>query len=99
MASKYSCRLCGAGTYRRVRAKPDDGAQLFRCSGCGVVFSDPEAWREGPPAPPPLDPSAAALLASWGTVPATYSPHQQSPEELQQIKDAAARANKSKRRR
>ena len=99
MAAPYSCRLCKATTYRKVRARADDGAQLFRCSGCGVVFSDPEAWREGPPPPPPLDPSAAALLASWSTAPNSYRRHEQSPEELQVIKEAAARANKSKRKR
>jgi hypothetical protein len=50
-----------------------------------VVFEDPA--------------SATALIASWGTVPDTYRPHEQTFEELQVVREAAARANKSKRRR
>ena len=99
VTAKYSCRLCAATTYRKVRRRAPEDVQLFRCAGCGVVFSDPVAWREGPPEPPLLDPSAAALLASWGTTPNTYRLHAQTPEELQAIEDAAARANKGKRRR
>ena len=76
-----------------------DAPQLYRCTGCAVVFEDPAAWRQGPPEPPPLDPSARALLESWGSVPETYRAHEESPEELQQIKEAAARANKVKRKR
>ncbi|MEO6747547.1 MAG: hypothetical protein ABIN08_23940 [Caldimonas sp.] len=72
---------------------------LFRCSECAVVFNDPVAWREGPPEPPPFDPSAKALLATWGSVPHVYRPTPQSPEELESIKAAAERANKHKRRR
>jgi hypothetical protein len=98
-SSSYRCRLCKAKTYRKLRPRNDDEAALFRCSGCAVVFSDPVAWRDGPPEPPPLDPSAKALLQTWGTVPDVYRPSAQSPEELQGIKAAAARANKHKRRR
>jgi hypothetical protein len=99
MSTSYRCRLCKAATYRRVRARADDGTALYRCSGCGVVFSDPLAWREGPPEPPPLQPSARALLGTWGAMPPMYREHEQSPEELQRIKEAAVRANKSKKRR
>ena len=99
MSTSYRCRLCKSTAYRRVRARADDGTALYRCSGCAVVFNDPQAWREGPAEPPPLAPSARALLGTWGVMPPMYRQHEQSPEELQRIKEAAARANRSKRRR
>lgn len=55
-----ACRLCGATSYRRVLARDDSGALrpngLYQCSGCSVVFANPQAWRDGgadvaPPAP------------------------------------------------
>src|SRR4051812_23730451 len=95
--SSYACRICKTKTYRRLQAKGDGGATLFRCSGCAVVFSDPKAWRDGPPEAPPLDPSARALLASWGSVLEGARTHEESPEEYVRIKAAAARANKAKR--
>ena len=64
----HSCRLCGASNYRRVVARDEHGAQrpidLFQCSGCSVVFTDPKAWREGNaedmplPRPPVVAPAA-----------------------------------------
>ena len=46
-------RMCGATSYRHVLARDDSGALrpngLYRCSGCSVVFADPQAWREGGP--------------------------------------------------
>ena len=99
MSTSYCCRLCKSTTYRRVRAQADDGTALYRCSGCAVVFSNPQAWRDAPAKLPPLEPSARALLATWGAVPPMYREHEQSPEELQRNNEAAARANKSKKRR
>jgi hypothetical protein len=67
--------------------------------GCAVLFSDPRVGRRDPPEPPPLDPSAKALLASWGSVLEEARTTEESPEEYERIKAAAARANKFKRRR
>ena len=41
---------------------------------------------------------APGLLKGWGSIPDTYRPREQSPKELQAIKDAAARASKGKKR-
>ena len=47
----HSCRMCGSTSYRPVIARDEAGVMrataLFRCSGCSVVFADPQAWREG----------------------------------------------------
>ncbi len=46
-----ACRMCGATSYRRVLARDERGALrpngLYQCSGCSVVFADPQAWRDG----------------------------------------------------
>ena len=63
------------------------------------MFSDPKAWREGSPDAPTLDPTAKALLESWGGVLEEARPCKESPEELERIQAAAARANRFKRRR
>jgi len=46
-----ACRMCGATRYRRVLARDERGAPrpngLYQCSGCSVVFTDPQAWRGG----------------------------------------------------
>lgn len=103
--SAYRCRLCLATTYRALRAPQESGARLYRCTGCGVVFNDPKAWRQWPedaevPEPiPPAPHGLPPLLGTWGAVPGTCREHEQNPEELQRIKDAAARANKSKPKR
>lgn len=48
-----ACRLCGATSYRRVLARDETGEMkpngLYQCSGCSVVFTDPQAWRDGGP--------------------------------------------------
>ena len=50
MPLRYSCRHCNATSYRRVIQRDAQGqmreSNLFRCSGCSVVFTDPQAWRQ-----------------------------------------------------
>jgi hypothetical protein len=67
------CRMCGATSYRPVVARDANGAMrptdLYRCSGCSVVFTDPGAWRNGgqdavPCAPPPPKPVSGAAAAT-----------------------------------
>ena len=97
MISTFRCRICPATTYRKVRTRAEDGSPLYRCSGCGVVFADPAVWREGKPEEP-----AAKPVTNWM---ATYGPTldvgrpPMSEEQEREIQEAAARANKAKRRR
>jgi hypothetical protein len=35
----------------------DNGSRLYRCSGCGVVFTDPASWREGKAEEPAAKPA------------------------------------------
>lgn len=97
MTPTFRCRICPATTYRKVRTRPDDGPALYRCSGCGVVFADPAVWREGKAEEP-----AAKPVTNWM---ATYGPTldvgrpPMSEEQEREIQEAAARANKAKRRR
>ena len=50
MSLRYSCRHCNATSYKRVIQRDAHGqmrdSNLFRCSGCSVVFTDPQAWRQ-----------------------------------------------------
>jgi rubredoxin len=45
----YSCRLCGATSYRNVVARNGSGeiraTSQYRCSGCELTFRDPTEWR------------------------------------------------------
>ncbi len=45
----YSCRNCGATSYRPVIDRDASGAirptGMFHCSGCSVVFKDTVEWR------------------------------------------------------
>ena len=45
----YSCRLCGATSYRSVFDRNGAGTlqatSLFRCSGCTMTFRDAKEWR------------------------------------------------------
>jgi hypothetical protein len=49
----YSCRLCGATSYRNVVARNGAGAiratSVYRCSGCTLTFQDPKEWRDAAP--------------------------------------------------
>ncbi len=107
----YRCRLCGAASYRRLTHRGTEGVMtysgLYQCSGCSATFADPAAWRKevvhrgvgvGPSnhAGP-----KAELLASWGAEredvpdPNTYGYNE---TDQKAIKEAAARANRSKGR-
>jgi hypothetical protein len=50
MPPRYSCRHCQATSYREVIQRDALGKMqrngLYRCSGCSVVFADPNAWRQ-----------------------------------------------------
>ena len=50
MSLRYSCRHCNATSYKRVVQRDAQGqmreSNLYRCSGCSVVFTDPQAWRQ-----------------------------------------------------
>ena len=97
MTPTFRCRICPATTYRKVLTRADDGSRLYRCSGCGVVFTDPAAWREGEaeePAPKP----ATNWMATYGPRLDVGRPPM-SEEQEREIQEAAARANKAKRRR
>ena len=88
---------------------------LYRCSGCSVTFTDPSAWRQGPdqdaapsvvevPPDKPLTsfaaPSGESFASTWGMrLPATPGAFASSEEDCQGIRDAAARATRSKGRR
>ena len=45
----YSCRLCGATSYRSVFDRNGAGAihptSVYRCSGCALTFRDAKEWR------------------------------------------------------
>ncbi len=45
----YSCRVCGATSYRSVFDRNGEGAirptSLLRCSGCALTFRNPKEWR------------------------------------------------------
>ena len=119
-APLYRCRLCGAATYRRLVQRGLSGvmeyANLYRCSGCSVTFSDPSAWREGstpaaarsdtaPSAPAPRSPYAAPTdgpnLSTWGSasvMPVSPNQYGHNEADLLAIREAAARANKGKRK-
>lgn len=49
MRVHYSCRLCGATSYRSVFDRDVAGAirptTQYRCSGCALTFRDPNEWR------------------------------------------------------
>jgi transposase-like protein len=65
MTPTFRCRICPATSYRKVLTQADDGSRLYRCSGCGVVFTDPAAWREGKAEEPATKP-ATNWMATYG---------------------------------
>jgi DNA-directed RNA polymerase subunit RPC12/RpoP len=118
-APLYRCRLCGAATYRRLVQRGPTGAMeyanLYRCSGCSVTFTDPSAWRESsaPAAVRTAAPSVSETrsqyaaptdgpnLSTWGSaslMPVLPNQYGHSKADLQAIREAAARANKGKRK-
>jgi ribosomal protein L37AE/L43A len=53
MSLRYSCRHCNSTSYKRVIQRDAQGemrpSELYSCSGCSVVFANPEAWRQVTP--------------------------------------------------
>lgn len=51
-AVRYSCRLCGATSYRRVVGRNAAGAIKatgeYQCSGCSLTFFDTKVWHDVP---------------------------------------------------
>jgi hypothetical protein len=99
---------CGFENFERIvvqrRPHPPVVTDFVACVGCKTMYWAPRATGL-PPSPsvrPSIDPAAEASspgLKTWGGVPATYREHEQTPEELEEIKKAAARANKHKPKR
>ena len=100
--------VCGAENFERVvvervLARPVV-TDLIACVECRCVYYSPLP-RPAPAAPPsgPAMPSGVVtnepgLFRTWGGVPPGHPPSRQTPEELQALKDAAARASRSKKR-
>ncbi|MFZ2649477.1 MAG: hypothetical protein WA210_05165, partial [Burkholderiaceae bacterium] len=48
----YSCRLCGATSYRNIFDRNGAGAiratSMYRCSGCTLTFQNLKEWRIAP---------------------------------------------------
>jgi len=101
--------VCGCENFERVIVERVVDrpviTDLLACVECRCVYYSPlprpapAPPRGGPQMPSGVVTNPPGLLKSWGGVAGTYRPHEQSPEELQAIKDAAARANKSKPKR
>ncbi|CAD5374886.1 C2H2-type domain-containing protein [Rubrivivax sp. A210] len=64
-AQPYACRRCGTRSYRPVIARDDSGAlrptSTYRCTGCSLLFTSRQAWRDGEGATP--TPAPAQSLA------------------------------------
>ena len=103
--------VCGAENFERivverVIARPVV-TDLVACVECRCVYYAPlprpepprPASSGGPPLPDGVVSERAGLLERWGRMPEGYRAREQSAEELQGIKDAAARANRSKPKR
>ena len=75
--SRHTPAACaGPRATGAVVARDDLGAlrttDLYQCSGCSVVFTDPKAWRDGDGAEPPMpSPPSEAQIPVNGTVDAT----------------------------
>lgn len=84
MPLRYSCRHCSATSYKRVIQRDAQGqmrpSDLYRCSGCSVVFTDPQAWRqvqsqqEPQPLAQPAPPKEARLTTGAPNFPTGWMP-------------------------
>lgn len=100
--------MCGAENFQRVVVERVPSrpvvTDLIACVECHCVYYSPlpkpapAESRPGPPMPPGVVSEGPGLLRTWGSVSAVQSGRAQSAKELQALKEAAARANKSKRR-
>lgn len=102
----FSC-TCGAENFQRVVVERVIGrpvvTDLVACVECHIIFYVPLpppllVERSGPAMPSGIHRESPGLTI-WGGVLPVHRAHEQSPEDIQRIKEAAARANKSKRRR
>src|ERR1039458_5456792 len=52
----FRCHVCGNGFFRAVVVPRPDGSlyatSFYECSGCSVVFVDPNAFNANEPGPP-----------------------------------------------
>ena len=100
--------VCGAENFERVvvervLSRPVV-TDLVACVECRCVYYSPlpkpaAAPSLGPPMPSGVVGNEPGLLKTWGGVPSGHPPSRQTPRELLAIEQAAARANKSKKRR
>lgn len=99
---------CGAENFERVivervLARPVV-TDLVACVECRCVYysplprAAPAAARSGPPMPSGTVTSEPGMLRTWGAIPPGHPPREQTPEELKRIKEAAARAGKSRKK-
>jgi hypothetical protein len=100
--------VCGAENFERVVVERVPSrpvvTDLIACVECRCVYYAPlpkgtAARSSGPPMPSGVVGNEPGLLKSWGGVSSGHPLSRQTPQELQAIEQAAARANKSKKRR
>lgn len=97
---------CGYENFERVVVKRRPGAPVVTdfvaCVGCRTMYFVPLV-RETAPPPHAIGtgggPHCPSVPNTWGGIPPGHPARQETSEQNQAIKDAAARANKSKRRR
>ena len=101
---------CGYENFERIvvqrKPHPPIVTDFVACVGCKTMYWAPQYRSSGPPpgtvnsssALPPSEASSPGLK-TWGGVPEVYREHEQSPADLEAIKQAAARANRRKRKR
>ena len=100
--------VCGADNFERivverVLARPVV-TDLVACVECRCVYyaplprPDPVAARPGPSLPGGVVSHEPGMLRTWGAMPPSQAARRQSPEELQRLREAAARAGKSRKR-
>jgi len=100
---------CGFENFERIvvqrKPHPPIVTDFVACVGCKTMYWAPLSRHSEPAAPsapkmpPPADEASSPGLKTWGGVLPVYREREQTPEELERIKQAAARANKSKRKR
>jgi len=100
--------VCGAENFERivverVLSRPVV-TDLVACVECRCVYYSPlpkpapVERSSGPPVPSGVVSNEPGLLRGWGGIPQGHPLSKQTAQELQRIKEAAARANRSKKR-
>ena len=99
---------CGYENFERVvvhrRPRPPIVTDFVACVGCKAMYWAPVRSASSPAEAPvphqaPSPTQESPGLKTWGGVLPVYREREQSPEELQALRDAAARANRAKPRR